>query len=103
MHTIKGLSVTADVRWEVAGTDKNGKSSNDDGQQGQARPNLDSALGSLLGGSDNKKSDSSSPKQFTGTPGMTTIFHSYTEVKSVDFGAIAATQFQAPADYKKED
>ena len=102
VHTIKGYSVTADVRWEVAGTDKDGKSTNDNGQQGQGqggRPNLDSALGSLFGGG--KKSDA--PPQPQGTPGMTSIFHSYTEVKSVGFDAIAATQFQAPADYKQED
>lgn len=103
LHTVKGYSVTADVRWEVAGTDKSGKSQNDNSQsqQGQGRPNLDNALGSLFGG--NKKSDSSQQQQSTGTPGMTTMFHSYTEVKSVDFSSIAATQFQAPADYKKED
>ena len=106
LHTVKGYSVTADVRWEVAGTDKNGKSTSDSGQQGQGqgqgRPNLDNALGSLFGGN-NKKSDSPPQPQSAGTPGMTTMFHSYTEVKSVGFDAIPATQFQAPADYKKDD
>ena len=103
VHTIKGYSVTADVRWEVAGTDKDGKPANasgDQGQgQGQARPNLDSALGSLFG---SKKSDTPAPAQSQGTPGMTSIFHSYNEVKSVGFGAIAASQFQVPADYKQD-
>ena len=106
VHTIKGYSVTADVRWEVAGTDKDGKPTSGNGDQsqgqGQARPNLDSALGSIFGGGD-KKSDSAKQPAPTGTPGMTTMFHSYTEVKSVGFDAIAAGQFQAPADYKKED
>jgi len=99
LHTIKGYGVTADVRWEVAGTDANGKptNSNTQAQQG-GQPSLDSALGSLF----NKKSDTPQ-QQAAGTPGMTTIFHSYTEVKSVDFGAIAASQFEAPADYKQED
>lgn len=100
LHTIKGYSVSSDVRWEVAGTDANGKSSNGNTQAQQGgQPSLDSALGSLLGGK-NKSDDSAKP---AGTAGMTSIFHSSTEVKSVGFDAIAASQFQAPADYKKED
>ncbi len=105
LHTIKGRSVTADVRWEVAGTDANGKPTNantgSSNQPQQSPQNLDSALGSLFG---SKKSDSSAQTQpqSQGTAGMTSIFHSYTEVKSVGFDPIAATQFQVPADYKQD-
>jgi len=99
LHTIKGYNVSMDVRWESAGTDANGKPTNSDNSQ-QAHPQtLDSALGSLLG---SKKKDDDS-KKAAGTPGMTTIFSSHVEVKSVDTGAIAASQFEVPADYKKED
>ena len=104
LHTIKGYPVSMDVRWESAssgGKDSDKDSgSKDDAQQAHPQT-LDSALGSLLGG--NKKSDDSDKKASAGTPGMTTIFHSTIEVKSVDTSAIAASQFEVPGDYKKDD
>src|SRR5580698_4405449 len=101
LRTIKGYNVSMDVRWESAGTDANGKPTNTDNSQQNQSQTLDSALGSLLGSK--PKSDDSSKKPAAGTPGMTTIFSSHIEVKSVDTGAIAAAQFAVPADYKKED
>lgn len=102
LHTIKGYPVSTDVKWEAASTsgkdsDKD-SSSKDDAQQANPQT-LDSALGSLLGG---KKSDDSDKKP-AATPGMTMLFSSHIEVKSVDTSAIAASQFEVPADYKKDD
>lgn len=101
LHSIKGHSVLADVRWETAGTDANGKqtnTANNDVKSGSQ--NLDSALGSLFGSK--SSSDNGNNSKPAGTPGMTTIFHSNIELKSVDLGAIAASQFQPPADYQKD-
>lgn len=100
LKTIKGYNVSMDVRWESAGTDANGKPTNSDNSQQGHPQTLDSALGSLFGG---KKKDDDSKQAAAGTPGMTTIFSSHVEVKSVDTGAIPASQFEVPADYKKED
>ena len=98
LHTIKGYNVSMDVRWESASTGANGAASNGGAQQAHPQT-LDSALGSLFG---SKSKDDDSKKAVT-TPGMTTMFSSHVEIKSVDTGAIAASQFEVPADYKKED
>jgi hypothetical protein len=101
LHTIKGHNVLADVRWEMSGADANGKQTNTANNDVQSSSqSLDSALGSLLG-SKPSSSDSNNSKP-AGTPGMTTIFHSNIEVKSVDLGSIAASQFAPPADYQKD-
>lgn len=102
LHSIKGLPVSTDVTWEVAGTDSNGKPTNDSDAGKDSNKNLDSALGSLFGGN-KSKDDSSSQMQKQGTPGMTTIFSSHVEVKSVDTSAMDASQFQVPTDYKVDD
>lgn len=99
LHTIKGYPVSMDVRWETASTGANGAATGGSAQQAHPQT-LDSALGSIFGGQ--KKSDDSD-KKAAGTPGMTTIFHSNIEVKSVDTSAIAASQFEVPGDYKKDD
>ncbi|HEV2112438.1 MAG TPA: hypothetical protein VGT99_13855 [Gammaproteobacteria bacterium] len=98
LSTIKGYPVSTDVKWETASTGAKGAASNSNAQQAHPQT-LDSALGSLLGG--NKKSDDS--QKPAATPGMTMLFSSHIEIKSVDTGAVAASQFEVPADYKKED
>lgn len=102
LRTIKGLPVSMDVRWEVGGSDKDGKPTNDSNAGKDSGKTLDSALGSLFG---HKSDDSSSqpPPQQTGTPGLTTIFSSHYEVKAVDTGAVDAAQFQTPSDYKLDN
>lgn len=101
LKTIKGYNVSMDVRWESASTDANGKPTNSDNSQQGHPQTLDSALGSLFG--KKKDDDSKKPAAAAGTPGMLTIFSSHVEVKSVETGAIPASQFAVPADYKKED
>ena len=101
LRTIKGLPVSTDIRWEVGGTDKDGKQTNDADAGKDSSKNLDSALGSLFG---SKSDDSSKDKdKDQGTAGMTTIFSSHVEVKGVDTSAVDASQFQVPADYKLDD
>ena len=102
LHTIKGLPVFTDIRWEAAGADKDGKQTNDSDAGKDSGKSLDSALGSLFGhksdDSDKKKDDKAQ-----GTPGMTTLFSSHMEVKAVDTAAVDAAQFQVPSDYKADD
>lgn len=97
LHTIKGYPVSMDVKWEAASTGASGASSSGNAQQAHPQT-LDSALGSLFG---SKKSDDSDKKP-AATPGMTMLFSSHVEVKSVDTGAIAASQFEVPSDYKAD-
>jgi hypothetical protein len=102
LRTIKGLPVSTDIRWEVAGADKDGKATNDSDAGKDSGKTLDSALGSLFG---HKSDDSSSAKKddSQGTPGMTTLFSSHVEVKAVDTSAVDAAQFAVPSDYKLDD
>lgn len=97
LHSIKGYSVSTDVKWEVAGTDKNGKSENNENQQ-QSGSTVDSAIGSLFG----SKSTSDDHKQ-ANNDGMTTIFSSHVEIKSVKTGALDKALFELPKDYKLDD
>jgi hypothetical protein len=101
LKAIKGLPVFTDVTWEAGGTDKDGKQTNDSDAGKDSGKSLDSALGSLFGSK--KSDDSGSQPAKQGTPGMTTIFSSHYEVKGVDTGAVDASQFQVPADYKVDD
>jgi hypothetical protein len=101
LRAIKGLPVVTDISWEVGGTDKDGKSTSGDSQQsGDQSKTLDSALGSLFG---SKSDDSNKQPQKKSDDGMTTIFSSHVEVKSVDASTVDASQFQAPSDYKLDD
>lgn len=100
LRSIKGLPVSTDIRWEVGGTDKNGKATNDeDAGKDDSGKSLDSALGSLFG----SKPDDSSKSKAQGTPGMTTFFSSHVEVKAVDTSTVDAAQFQVPDGYKLDD
>ena len=101
LKTIKGLPVSTDITWEAGGTDKDGKQTNDSDAGKDSSKSLDSALGSLFGSKSSDSSSSQPAKQ--GTPGMTTIFSSHYEVKGVDTGAVDASQFQTPADYKLDN
>ena len=102
LHSIKGLPVSTDVTWEAGGTDANGKNTNSDSSQQSGQPQtLDSALGSVFGGS--KSDDSKNPPAKKADDGMTTLFSSHIEVKSVDTSAVDASQFQVPSDYKVDD
>lgn len=102
LKAIKGLPVSTDVRWEVGGTDKDGKQTNDSDAGKDSSKSLDSALGSLFGGKKSDDSDSQKKDQ-AGTPGLTTIFSSHYEVKAVDTSTIDAAQFQTPSDYKLDN
>jgi len=102
LRTIKGLPVSTDIRWEAAGTDKDGKPTNDADAGKDSSKSLDSALGSLFGHKSDD-SDKSKEQKAAGTPGMTTLFSSHMEIKGVDTGAVDAAQFQVPSDYKVDD
>jgi hypothetical protein len=103
LRTIKGLPVSTDIRWEVAGADKDGKATNDSDAGKDSGKTLDSALGSLFGGNKSNDDSSKDKDKDQGSSGMTTIFSSHVEVKSVDTDAVDASQFQVPADYKLDD
>lgn len=101
LRTIKGLPVSTDIRWEIAGADKDGKPTNDSDAGKDSGKTLDSALGSLFG---HKSDDSSSKKDDSqGTPGMTTLYSSHLEVKAVDTSTVDAAQFQVPDGYKLDN
>jgi hypothetical protein len=103
LHTIKGLPVSTDIRWEVAGADKDGKSTNDSDAGKDSSKTLDSALGSLFGSKSDDSSKSKDKDKDQGTPGMTTLFSSHVEVKAVDTAAVDDSQFQVPASYKLDN
>ena len=94
LRTIKGNPVSVDVTWQTASTDAKGKSEASKHDQ-QAAPSLDSAIGSLFGS--HSKSDE---KKKTDNNGMTTIFSSHTEIKSVKVGNLSKSLFEVPKDYK---
>lgn len=100
LRAIKGLPVSTDVRWELGGTDKDGKQTNDSDAGKDSGKTLDSALGGLFG---HKSDDSNKQQQQPGTPGLTTMFSAHYEVKAVDTAAVDATQFQMPSDYKLDN
>ena len=93
LRTIKGYPISLDVTWEASGTGDKSSASNSD-QQAQQNPAA--ALGSLFG---SKKDDNQNQQ---GTPGMTTVFSSHTEIKSVDTGGLDKSLFEVPGDYKTD-
>lgn len=95
LRTIKGHPVSTDVTWETASTDPNDKS-DADRKDDTPSQSVDSALGSLFG---SKSKQDDSPKK---NDGMTTIFSSHIEIKSVDVGALDRSLFEVPKDYKTE-
>ena len=99
LKAIKGLPVSTDIRWEISGTDANGKPTTGDDSSGQPRPSLDSALGGLFG---HKPDSSQNQNQSQGTPGMMKIFSSHIEVKSIDTGDVDKAKFEVPGDYKAD-
>jgi len=96
LRTIKGYPISIDVAWKANSTGQQNGGQSGGGQQGNPQ-DLSKALGSLFG---SKKDDDSSAKS---SDGMTTIFTSHTEVKSVDTGSVGSSLFEVPSDYKKED
>lgn len=95
LRTIKGYPISVDVTWKASDTGQQ-KSGGSGGEQQQANAqDLSKALGSLFGS--NKEDDSKKSSD-----GMTTIFTSHTEVKSVDTGDLASSLFEVPTDYKKD-
>lgn len=96
LHTIKGNPVSVDVTWQTTSTDAKGKPEASKQDQ-QPAPSLDNAIGSLFG-SHSKTDD----KKKAGSNGMTTIFSSHTEIKSVKVGALDKSLFEVPKDYKTD-
>jgi hypothetical protein len=96
LHTIKGYPVSTDVTWQTASTDANGKPKADTKDE-QPHESVDSAIGSLFG-AHSKQDDSKK----TNSNGMTTIFSSHIEIKSVRTGALDKTLFVVPKDYKTD-
>lgn len=89
LKTIKGYAVSTDVRWETAGS---GDKDKDKGEQ--PSESIDSAIGGLFG------HHHSEPKKQSDHPGMTTIFSSHVEIKSVSFDKLDPAMFKVPDDYK---
>ncbi|HET7174505.1 MAG TPA: hypothetical protein VFK21_00705 [Gammaproteobacteria bacterium] len=95
LRTIKGFPVSVDVTWKANDTgQQNGGQSG--GNQQASPQDLSKTLGSLFG---SKKDDDSSAKS---SDGMTVIFTSHTEIKSVDTGSLDSSLFEVPTDYKKD-
>ena len=92
LHTVKGYPVSIDVTWEASST--KGK---DDSAQSDSQDDKDAvkALGNLFG----SKSDDSKPAN---DDGMTTVFTSHTELKSVDTGSLDKGLFEVPAGYTQD-
>lgn len=91
LKTIKGYPVSTDVTWEVSGSGQK-----DQGKQEQPGESLDNAIGSLFG------SHSKEPSKAGKLDGMTTVFSSHVEIKSVDTGTVSKALFEVPADYKTD-
>lgn len=96
LRSIKGYPISVDVTWK--GSDTGQQNGSQSGGNQQSNPqDLGKALGSLFG---SKKDDDSSSKA---SDGLTVIFTSHTEVKSVVTGSVDSSLFEVPSDYKKED
>jgi len=97
LRSVKGFPVSVDVTWKGSDTGQQKGDQSGGGQQQASPQDVSKALGSLFG---SKKDDDSSAKS---SDGMTVIFTSHTEIKSVDTGSVDPALFEAPTDYKKED
>ena len=95
LRTIKGFPVSVDVTWKANDTGQQNGGQSGGNQQGNPQ-DLSKALGSLFG---SKKDDDSSAKS---SDGMTVIFTSHTEIKSVDTGSLDSSLFEVPAGYKQD-
>jgi hypothetical protein len=93
LRKLQGFPVSTDVKWEANSTGRQ-QDANGQPQQTSSGAGL-AALSSLLGNSkpqDQQDSDN----------GLTTIFTSHTEIKSVAGAALSSSLFTAPADYKQD-
>ena len=92
LHTVKGYPVSIDVSWEASST--KGK---DGSEQNESQDDKDAvkSLGNLFG----SKSDDSKPAN---DDGMTTVFTSHTELKSIDTAGLDKGLFEVPAGYTQE-
>ena len=99
---LKGFPVVTDVQWQ-AGCIANCSGDEQTKSGDQKSSDSSAALGSLLGGLLSKRvaQNSQSEGQQSGD-GLRTIFHSHTEVKSIDIGSLPATLFEVPAGYTKQ-
>ena len=93
LHKLQGFPVSTDVKWEANSTGQQ-KDANGQPQPTSSGAGL-AALSSLLG------NNQSQDQQNSGN-GLTTIFTSHTEIKSVDSSALSSSLFTAPADYKQD-
>ena len=104
MSQIKGYPVVVDVRWEGGCENcQNSKQSQPPPSEQQNLGNSGS-LGGLLGGLLAKKAEQKTQNDQqnpSGTPGMTVIFSSHTELKSLDTSGIPASMFSVPAGYTR--
>ncbi len=101
LSKIKGFPVATDVKWE-AGCIANCSGNDQASSQNQHDSDNSNALGGLLGSllSKNATQNDQSSGQKT-TDGLNTIFHSYTEVKSIDTGNQPVSLFEVPAGFTK--
>ena len=89
LRTIKGYPVSIDVKWEASGDKKE-----DADSSGEDKQETMKALGSLFGSNKDESKGSDD--------GMTIVFTSHTELKSVDTGSLDKALFEVPADYTED-
>ena len=95
LHTIKGFPVSIDVTWEASSTGGDKDKSDSSASDQQSGQDAVKALGSLFGSKDDKDKKASDD-------GMTTVFTSHTELKSLDTGSLDKALFEVPGDYTME-
>ncbi|HET7651177.1 MAG TPA: hypothetical protein VFL15_10805 [Gammaproteobacteria bacterium] len=91
LKKIKGYPVSTDVTWEVSGSGHK-----DQDKQERPSESLDNAIGSLFG------SHSKEQPKADKHDGMTTVFSSHVEIKSVDTDAVSKSLFAVPDGYKAD-
>lgn len=102
MEKIKGYPIGTGIKWQVQGSGgATAKQGGEGGQEGM--PDLSKGLGGLVSAFGKKAGKSAASSGSKGEPGATTIFDTYTEVRSISTAAVPGSEFVPPAGYKKVD
>ncbi|MDE2235592.1 MAG: hypothetical protein KGK44_08610 [Gammaproteobacteria bacterium] len=102
LSKLKGFPVVTDVQWQagcIANCSGSDQGTSGDQQNSDSSAALGNLLGSLLSkhASQNPQSGAQKPSD-----GLSTIFHSHTEVKSIDTNSQPVSLFEVPSGYTKQ-
>lgn len=100
MEKIKGYPIGTGIKWHVKGP---GGSSAQQGGESGGMPDIPKGLGGLMSAFGKKAAKGAASSGSSDDSGATTIFDTYSEVRSISTAAIPGAEFVPPAGYKKVD